>query len=378
MKKQTPVAANPQHTNEFLKKRRFLVVLPLLVLPFTTMAFWALGGGKAPRSASPVADQKGIDMVLPSAQFKDDKARDKMGIYQSAHRDSDHSTDGISQSFVERMGFGSRNTADRGEPQLDNTTNVKSYTADQQSAKIEARLSQLNRQLNQPQSAAIVPSYSPEHAKAVKNVEQIQKMVNSMHADNTPDPEIQQLSKLMEQLQTLQNSQRPEAALSKNIAPKTDSAAQPFRAVPAVIAGKQKVADGGAVKLRLTDTLTVKNQVLPKGQELFGVCQVTNQRLLLTIRNIRLDKQILPVNLTVFSLDGMPGIPAPEAEISGPAISAGDNAIQSMQFLSVDQSIGAQAAAGGVNAAKSIFSKKTRKIKVRLSDTYPVLLKINP
>lgn len=376
MKKQEQIAAKPQHTNEFLKKRRFLMVLPLLILPFTIMTFWALGGGKVTKSLSPVADQKGIDMALPSAQFKEDKAKDKMGIYQSANRDSDHSADGISQSFVERMGFGARNNVVTKEEQEGNA--VKRYTADQQSAKIEARLSQLNRQLNQPQPAATTPSYSPEHSEAVKNVEQIQKMVNSMHADNSPDPEIQQLSKLMEQLQKLQNSQRPENSPGKANPPKADSAAQPFRAVPAVIDGKQKVADGGVVKLKLTDTLTVKNQVLPKGQELFGMCQVTNQRLLLTIRNIRLDKQILPVNLTVFSLDGMPGIPAPEAEISGPAISAGDNAIQSMHFLSVDQSISAQVAAGGVNAAKSIFSKKARKIKVRLGDAYPVLLKINP
>lgn len=354
------------------------MVLPLLVLPFTTMAFWVLGGGKSAKSSSPVAEQKGIDMALPSAQFKEDKAKDKMGIYQSSNNDSAHATDGISQSFVERMGFGTRNNLVSPEQQADKTLSVKPYTADQQSANIEARLSQLNRQLNQHQPAAIATSYSPEHAEAVKNVEQIQKLVNGMHTDNTPDPEIQQLSKLMEQLQTLQNSQHPEAALNTPTHPKTDSAAQPFRAVPAVVAGKQKVADGGAVKLILTDTVSVKSQVLAKGQELFGVCQITNQRLLLTIRNIRLDKQILPVNLTVFSLDGMPGIPAPEAEISGPAISAGDNAIQSMQFLSADQSIGAQAAAGGVNAAKSIFSKKARKIKVRLSDAYPVLLKINP
>ncbi|RKR84134.1 conjugative transposon TraM protein [Mucilaginibacter gracilis] len=135
--------------------------------------------------------------------------------------------------------------------------------------------------------------------------------------------------------------------------------------------------DGGAVKLKLTDSVTLKNQLLSKGQEIFGMCQVTNQRLLLTIQNIRLDKQIIPVNLTVFSLDGMPGIPAPEAELGGAAGNGADNAIQSMQFLTMDQSIGAQAAAGGVNAAKSLFSKKVKKIKVKLKDEYPVLLKIN-
>jgi len=32
------------------KQRKFLLVLPLLVIPFMTMAFWALGGGKKQNS----------------------------------------------------------------------------------------------------------------------------------------------------------------------------------------------------------------------------------------------------------------------------------------------------------------------------------------
>ncbi len=97
----------------------------------------------------------------------------------------------------------------------------------------------------------------------------------------------------------------------------------------------------------------------------------------MTIQNIRLNQQIIPANLTVYSLDGMPGIPAPEAELGGAAANGSSDAIQSMQFLSMDQSLGAQAAAGGVNAAKGLFSKKVKKIKVKLQNEYPVLLKIN-
>jgi len=137
------------------------------------------------------------------------------------------------------------------------------------------------------------------------------------------------------------------------------------------------INDGGAVKLKLTDSIQLKDQWIPKGQQIFGVCSVTNQRLLLTIQNIRLDKQIIPVSLTVFSLDGMPGIPAPEAELGGAASNGASDAVQSMQFLSMDASLGAQVAAGGVNAAKGLFSKKVKKIKVKLKDAYPVLLKIN-
>lgn len=34
------------HSPQFRQQRKFYMVLPLLVLPFITFMFWALGGGK--------------------------------------------------------------------------------------------------------------------------------------------------------------------------------------------------------------------------------------------------------------------------------------------------------------------------------------------
>jgi len=326
------------------KQRKFLLVLPLLVIPFLTMAFWALDGGKATNQA--IANNKGLDTALPEAQFKDKDKTDKMAVYKAAQRDSVHN--GISPAFIKSMA-------------LDTPA-----AADDQAAKIQSKLAQLNQRLNQPQTNTAYEEPEPPQVKHLK------KMMREMNgSNNAPDPEMQQLNKMLDKIQAIQNPGSVAAELKK---PEDSS---PFKAIPAIIDGKQKVMDGGAVKLKLTDSITLKNQLLPKGQELFGVCQVTNQRLLLTIQNIRLNNQIIPVSLTVFSLDGMPGIPAPEAELGGAAGSGADNAIQSMQFLSMDQSLGAQAAAGGVNAAKGLFSKKVKKIKVKLNDQYPVLLKIN-
>ncbi|MBB5395189.1 conjugative transposon protein TraM [Mucilaginibacter sp. AK015] len=274
-----------------------------------------------------------------------------MAVYQAAQHDS--TQDGVSPAFLRSMGLGKDSVA----------------TPDDQSQKIQAKLAQLNRQLNQPQETRQPVTYDEPDPQQVK---QLKKMMRNMNAGaNQPDPEMQQLNKMLDKIQAIQNP--------GSVQPKTETTepAKPFRAIPAIIDGKQKVKDGGAVKLKLTDTVTLKNQLLAKGQELYGVCQVTNQRLLLTIQNIRLANQIIPVSLTVFSLDGMPGIPAPEAELSGAAGSGADNALQSMQFLSMDQSLGAQAAAGGINAAKGLFSKKIKKIKVKLQNEYPVLLKIN-
>jgi hypothetical protein len=320
------------------KQRKFLLVLPLLVIPFLTMAFWALGGGSAAKTQRIAT--RGIDMTLPEAQFKKGPAANKMAVYQSTYRDS--AQNGISQSFLATV-------SERPE-------------ADQSADRIQAKLAQLNQQLAEP---APEPDLVTE-----QKVRKLNQMVTSVKTNRQEDPEMAQLSHMLTQLQAIQNP----GSVKVETKPADTS---PFKAIPAIIDGKQKVADDSAVKLKLTDTVTIKKQLLPKGQQLFGVCQVTNQRLLLTIQNIRLEKQIIPVSLTVFSLDGMPGIPAPEAELSGAASNGADNALQSMQFLTMDQSLGMQAAAGGINAAKGLFSKKVKKIKVKLKDEYPVLLRIN-
>lgn len=369
MENQQQAGTIPAHTDEFLKKRKFFMAIPILILPFMTMAFWALGGGKDAGKVTAKVPDKGIDLVLPSAQFKDKKDKDKMDIYQAAGKDTAKTQDGVSKSFIQSMGFDPKVAA---KPDSIKTakiaTPVYANTADQQSAKIEAKLAQINRQISQPQPV----SYASATAAPGPEVKRLNKMMKAMNSNSGDDPEMKQLNSMLTKIQAIQNPESVKAQTSKK-----KEKESVFRAIPAEIDGKQKVKDGAAVKLKLTDSVTLKNELLPKGHEIFGVCQITNQRLLLTIQNIRLDKKIIPVNLTVFSLDGMPGIPAPEAELGGAASSGADNAIQNMQFLTMDQSLGAQAAAGGVNAAKGLFSKKVKKIKVKLSDQYPVLLKIN-
>jgi len=342
------------------KQRKFLLVLPVLVIPFLTMAFWALGGGRIPRGHQ--LRGKGLDISLPEARFNKEQKQDKLSVYQTHHDDS--SADGVSPSFITALGIK--------QPRRDSATlriAAETSTADENTKLIQAKLAAINRQLSRPAQPASYQADAGEE-ETRQHVHQLRRMMQTVRTDPSGDPEMRQLSNMLTQIQAIQNP-----ALIK--APKKNVDNSPFRALPAVIDGKQKVMDGGVVRLVLVDTATIKNEILPKGQLLYGACRITNQRLLLTIESIRVDKKIIPVNLTVYSLDGMPGIPAPEAELGGVAGTGADDAVQNMQFLSMDQSLGAQAAAGGINAAKGFFSKKVKKIKVKLKDQYPVLLKIN-
>jgi hypothetical protein len=355
----------PQHSQEFLKKRKFYLAIPVLIIPFLTMAFWALGGGKDGNKAAAAGPQKGINLALPSAQFKDKQAPDKMDIYQSEKKDSTHTKDGVSKSFMQAMGF-DPNKIDKDSAKANKlTASADANSAEKQSANIEAKLAQINRQINRPQQQGYTPT-APD-----PEVKRLNKMMKTMNSSGGNDPEMKQLSDMLSKIQAIQNPQSVKEKPKK----KTEDTA--FKAIPAVIDGRQKVMNGGTVRLKLTDSVQLKGVTLPKGQLLFGACQVTNQRLLLNIQNIRIGKNILPADLTVFSLDGMPGIPAPEAELSGAAGDGANSALESMQFLSMDESLGTQAATGGINAAKELFSKKVKKIRVKLKDNFAVLLRDN-
>lgn len=365
----------PLHTPDYIKERKFMVMIPILIIPFLLMAFWALGGGRHHDDLTENNLTNGLNTTLPQAQFKDEKEKDKMGIYQNAKKDSvGLNADGVSPAFTQALGFDGTNPASK-DPSEKLNTNVTSdataNSAEASEAQIRAKLAQINSQIDQPEQARYSGSGSstPETGADVKRLSKMMKSINSAGAE--ADPEMKQLSKMLTQIQNIQN---PESATEKKTVNKPE---KPFKAIAATIDGKQKVRDGGAVKLKLTDSVMLKGQHFPIGQEVYGTAQVTNQRLVVRISNIRLDQQIVPVDLIVYSLDGMPGIPAPEAELSTEVGSNANTALQNMQILSMDQSIASQAAAGGVNAAKGLFSKKIRKIKVKLDDQFPVLLKIN-
>ena len=60
-----------QHSTKFLRRRKFLLVLPLLVIPFVTLAFRALGGGKgADARTEQTSPHQGLNLELPGASIK--------------------------------------------------------------------------------------------------------------------------------------------------------------------------------------------------------------------------------------------------------------------------------------------------------------------
>jgi hypothetical protein len=344
--------------NQQEKKKKLLLVLPLLVLPFLALAFYALGGGGGYTSDTQQNVKQGFNTNLPDATFKKGDPQDKLSLYEQAGRNFDKEDALTAPDSIRQHTNGTRF------PDL--------KTADPNEQRINDRLALVSKEINKPvNNQPITTTPKPEIGG---DVDRLEKLMHNMQDKKADDPEMQQLSGMLDKIIAIQN---PTPVQPKTVLESPSVKDTAFKAIPAVIEGNQKVAQGGVVKLRLLDTIHTKGLVIPKGQLLFGSCNITNQRLLLTIKTIRLGTAIVPVDLTVFSLDGLIGIDAPEAELGEAAGSGISNAVQNMQFLSVDQSLGVQAAGAGIDAAKNLLSKKVKRIKVKLKGGQSILLRNN-
>ncbi|MFB9843945.1 conjugative transposon protein TraM [Mucilaginibacter ginsenosidivorans] len=356
------------HTIQFKRTRKLLLFLPLLIVPLLSFAFWKLNSSNP--STNDQTKSQGLNTRLPDAKFdKHAKTPDKMSFYQQAVQDSGKARLSDGNPLLQKFGFKPKSAGGAvPNPLLANNT-------DPNVGRINQKLAEINRQISQPQPVNLPSGNGADniaHDKSFsQQVSKLETMMKTMNSGQQPDPQMQQLSGMLDKIQAIQ---RPETTKSK---PAESSVDTPFKATPAIVDGNQRILQGGVVRLRLTDTIRVKGALVSKGQLLFGSCNITNQRLLLDIKNIRLGHSIIPVSLTVFSLDGLPGIPAPEAELTGAAGEGANNALQDMQLLSMDQSLATQAASAGIDAAKGLLSKKVRRVKVRLKNGFPILLRNN-
>ncbi len=335
--------------------RKVLLMLPILVLPFLALAFYAMGGGREDITDEN-AVQHGINTRLPNAKFKQPNPTDKMGFYQQSDKDS-ASSDKAVKEVTDRLGFNVRD--------------------DLQTARIKEKLEALNREVNKPAETTknLYTSEKNQENPSMKNdVDRLESLMKVMNEDKGEDPEIAQLNGLLKSIIEIQHPEGKQQEMVEHQSPGADSV---FKAIPATIANTQKVVQGGTVKIRIQETINISGINVPKGHELFGICRITNQRLLLDIKNIRLGTSIIPVDLSVYSLDGMVGINAPEVLLTDAVNDGAENAVRNIRLSGIDHSIGIQAADASIEAAKALFSKKVKKIKISLEAGQQILLRNN-
>jgi hypothetical protein len=153
-----------------------------------------------------------------------------------------------------------------------------------------------------------------------------------------------------------------------------DTVPDPFRGIQAVVHEDQTVKDGSSVKFRLLQDIYIKGIKIPANSFVYGLCRLGTERLEVSIKQALSNNALYPVELSVYDIDGIAGIYVPGAISRDVAKEGISQAIQNLELYSMDPGIGAQAAAAGVQAAKSLISKKSKTITLSLKAGHNVLL----
>lgn len=356
---------NPTFISEKMRRqRKALLALPLLIVPFLTLFFWAFGGGR--RSAAKAEPAKtGFDMHLPDARPKDEGKLDKMSYYELAAKDSIR----LRQQMKSDPYYKSQLAGDRA-GRLDGRREVMGPMPVTQ-IPVSSSEVMVRRKLAEVQS--LVDRRPP--AEPVRPPEK-QSLASSQAGPGPaaqPDPELSQMNGLLEKILDIQHPDRVKPPLPSQV-----HEIKPFRGIPATIDGTQRITQGTVIRIKLSDSVTLGGQIFEKGQLIFGSGNLSNQRYLLSIKSIHVGNILYPVDLTVYDqIDGLEGVSVPEA-VTGDAIRDGaSNGVQGMEVMSLDPSVSAQLAGAGIDAAKGLFSKKVRRVKGKIKNGHPLLLRIN-
>lgn len=426
---------NKAYTRKFLQQRKFYTFLPLIVLPFLTLFFWMLSR-KYNGNAAQGNDQKGLIMKLPEAFLKDDKDLNKLGYYKKAAEDSARLRDLIEKDPYYQDTLLASKTGPLGVPLKDLDGPGKRRRAVGQSAQADSsenpdqqvhkKLKELEKVLSQTSSPKFDSQSGSRSETDKKNLSpemvRLEQMMTGLELEEPSteeDPEMTELNGMLDKIMQIQNPALaeeklkeqslangkqvfPVIAAGENVNYTLLTSAQPDSAslhnsatsmtgfysldnqqtvavtqnsIEAIVDQNQTLVTGATIKLRLaTDVFIAGNRVLA-GSLLYGKVSLNQERLRVNIETIKSNNSLLPVDLSVYDMDGIEGIYIPGALSRDVGKQSSDRAIQSVNIPIIDPSIGAQAASAGIEAAKTFLSRKAKLIQVSVKAGYRLLLK---
>jgi len=417
-----------QLTAKQLKQRKFLVALPVLVLPFLTFFFWFFGGG-AVEELQATEGLTGVNTEIPVAVVKDQPS-DKLRYYEQAEKDSaklaeQRRNDPYFNSFLREEEYIEEDTgmeylyADNL-----NTSVYPSGYGDAPETKVLEKLEQLNAALQQADTDTVMQATATyaladrEELSTSQDIDRLEQMMAMMQQGSETDPEMEQVNSMLETILDIQHPERVQERLRKTSEERkgevfpvaayhdadvigtldkesplssmmavtassgngffsldddmTASAAQ--NTIEAVIHETQTLTTGSTVKLRLLNDVFIGGKRIPKDNFVFGTASLNGERLEITIDHIRDGASLFPVSLNVHDMDGMEGVYIPGAITRDVMKQSGDQSLQGLGMMTMNSSLGVQAASAGIELGKNLLSRKIRLVKVQVKAGYKVLL----
>ncbi|TCR03375.1 MULTISPECIES: conjugative transposon protein TraM [Sphingobacterium] len=154
---------------------------------------------------------------------------------------------------------------------------------------------------------------------------------------------------------------------------------QPKNSIKACVHDAQTVVGESGVRLRLLEPAQTPQRTIPKGTIVTANAKFQNGRLQLKITSIELEGNIIPVDITIYDLDGQQGLYVPYSpemnaltEMAGNMSQTGGTSVMLTQ--NAGQQVAADLSKGVVQGISGYFAKKVRTPKVTLKAGHQVFL----
>ncbi|MGJ1265504.1 conjugative transposon protein TraM [Sphingobacterium spiritivorum] len=159
----------------------------------------------------------------------------------------------------------------------------------------------------------------------------------------------------------------------------TEQVVHPKNSIKACVHDAQTVVGETGVRLRLLEPAKTTSRTIPQGTIVTANAKFQGGRLQLKITSVELEGNIIPVDITIYDLDGQQGLYVPYSpEMNALTEMAGNMSQQSGTSLMLTQNAGQQVAAdlsrGVVQGISGYFAKKVRTPKVSLKAGHQVFL----
>lgn len=394
-------------------KKRLLLILPFLCSPFLVVIFWAMKSGKSAQQA--ITASHGGLMQLPSTDLNRDREMSKLDHYRKSEKDSAEQNNRwkpLMDNWTERI--------DGLYPVSEHANEMHEQGPDYEK-QLYLKLAELDRSLHEVSdfdassgsSTAAQRIETPLEVDGPKSLARPARATPLYHSNSTletePDPEIQQLNTMLDKIIQIQGPQEASNASSSEIEltqqPHLEQEASSrgtliqermqdssltsgfyssvfsadmaaHNAVAAVIHENQVVGNGSVLKMRLLEDYHAGSVKVPKGTFVYGAVQLNGERMKIRVGNINVNGRIVNTKLEVHDIDGIQGIYVPEMLDREVIIRSADQSVQSIGIgQNISSALISEATSAGIQAAKSLFSKRARRIRIELKSDYRLLLK---
>lgn len=147
----------------------------------------------------------------------------------------------------------------------------------------------------------------------------------------------------------------------------------------ACIHGDQTVMSRQSVRLRLIEPLRAGKMIIPRNTVMSGTAKIQGERMEITVNSMENDGTILPIELTVYDLDGQKGIFIPNLqELNAAKEIAANMGTSAGTSINLSNDAGEQFVADMgrnlIQGTSQFVAKKLREVKVHLKAGYRVYL----